>query len=130
MVRTNTGSLSGVLALALELSSAGRAFAQEPQPAPTSTPQAAQPASTTDAAQPTSDHGNSVAPATDVAAPTTDAKETTTPAASKPASAGKGKKGKQEYNGPMTLVILAPTPMLDEEGNQRQDPDGKLMFNP
>jgi hypothetical protein len=25
---------------------------------------------------------------------------------------------------------VPPTPMLDEEGKQRQDPDGKLMFNP
>jgi hypothetical protein len=39
------------------------------------------------------------------------------------------KKG-QPYTGPTTLVELPPTPMLDEEGNQRQDPDGKLMFNP
>ena len=30
----------------------------------------------------------------------------------------------------MTLVELPPTPMLDEEGKQRHDPDGKLMFNP
>jgi hypothetical protein len=42
----------------------------------------------------------------------------------------KGKKGEQVYTGPTTVVVLAPTPMLDEEGKQRQDPDGKLMFNP
>jgi hypothetical protein len=42
----------------------------------------------------------------------------------------KDKKGKQEYTGPTTIVELPPTPMLDEEGKQRQDPDGKLMFNP
>jgi hypothetical protein len=42
----------------------------------------------------------------------------------------KDKKGKQEYTGPNTVVELPPTPMLDEEGKQRQDPDGKLMFNP
>ena len=47
-----------------------------------------------------------------------------------PASVITGKKGKQEYTGPMALVELPPAPMLDEEGNQRQDPDGKLMFNP
>jgi hypothetical protein len=47
-----------------------------------------------------------------------------------PSPAVKDKKGKQEYTGPMTLVQLPPTPMLDEEGKQRQDPDGKLMFNP
>ena len=52
------------------------------------------------------------------------------PAALHPASLTTGKKGKQEYTGPTSLVELPPTPMLDEEGNQRQDPDGKLMFNP
>jgi hypothetical protein len=46
------------------------------------------------------------------------------------ASTVKGKKGEQVYTGPTTVVELAPTPMLDEEGKQRQDPDGKLMFNP
>jgi hypothetical protein len=46
------------------------------------------------------------------------------------APAIKGKKGKQEYTGPNTVIELPPTPMLDEEGRQRQDPDGKLMFNP
>src|SRR5260370_33671159 len=45
------------------------------------------------------------------------------------ASVAKSKKGKQEYTGPTTLVELPPTPMLDEEGKQRQDPDGKLRFN-
>jgi hypothetical protein len=42
----------------------------------------------------------------------------------------KGKKGKQEYTGPMTLVELPPAPMLDEEKKQRLDPDGKPMFYP
>jgi hypothetical protein len=41
-----------------------------------------------------------------------------------------GKKNKTEYVGPKTLVELAPTPMLDEEGRQRLDPEGKPMFNP
>ena len=41
-----------------------------------------------------------------------------------------GKKNKTEYVGPKTLVELAPTPLLDEEGRQRVDPDGKPMFNP
>lgn len=40
------------------------------------------------------------------------------------------KKGKAVYTGPTTVVVLAPTPMLDGEGKQRVDPDGKLMFNP
>ena len=52
-------------------------------------------------------------------------------AAAATASVEKGKKkGEQEYTGPTTVVELPPTPMLDEEGKQRQDPDGKLMFNP
>jgi len=46
------------------------------------------------------------------------------------ASVQKTKKVKQEYTGRTTLVVLPPTPMLDEEGKQRQDPDDKLMFNP
>ena len=41
-----------------------------------------------------------------------------------------GKKNKTEYVGPKTLVELAPTPMLDEEGRQRLDPEGKPLFNP
>ena len=40
------------------------------------------------------------------------------------------KKGKEVYTGPTTVVMLEPTPMLDEEGRQRLDPSGKPMFNP
>lgn len=40
-----------------------------------------------------------------------------------------GKQGKNVYTGPTTVVVLPPTPMLDDEGKQRVDPDGKLMFN-
>lgn len=43
--------------------------------------------------------------------------------------AGKKSKGKTVYTGPTTIVVLAPTPMLDGEGKQRIDPDGKPMFN-
>jgi hypothetical protein len=123
MVRTNIGSLSGVLAFALAFSSSGRALAQEPLPAPSPTPQSAAPASPADATQPTSDPEKTVAP-------TADGKEAPAASAQQPKPATKGKKGKQEYTGPTTLVVLEPTPLLDEEGNQRQDPDGKLMFNP
>jgi hypothetical protein len=100
MVRTSTGSFSGLLGVVLTFTSTGYTSAQE-QPAPStqSTPMA----STTEASSPTTSQAASVVTA---------------------------KKGKQEYTGPMTLVELPPTPMLDEEGNQRQDPDGKLMFNP
>ena len=34
------------------------------------------------------------------------------------------------YTGPNTVIVLPPTPMLDEEGKQRLDPDGNPMFNP
>ncbi len=43
---------------------------------------------------------------------------------------GKKKSKKDEYTGPNTIVELAPAPMLDEEGKQRLDPDGKPLFNP
>ncbi len=36
---------------------------------------------------------------------------------------------KAGYNGPDTVVELAATPMLDGEGRQMLDPDGKPMFN-
>ena len=55
-----------------------------------------------------------------------------TPAATPqvPKVAATGKKGKEIYTGPTAVVVLEPTPMLDEEGRQRLDPDGKPMFNP
>jgi hypothetical protein len=37
---------------------------------------------------------------------------------------------KKIYTGPNTVVVLPPSPMLDEEGRQRLDPDGQPMFNP
>lgn len=47
------------------------------------------------------------------------------------ASPEKSKKSKKEvYTGPTTIVELPPTPMLDEQGMQRLDPDGKPMWNP
>jgi len=66
-----------------------------------------------------------VAPATPI--PTPPATAAAPPAA---AVAGKGKHAKGIYTGPTTVVVLPPTPMLDGEGKQRVDPDGKLMFNP
>ena len=50
--------------------------------------------------------------------------------AAKPATPAKGNKGKAAYTGPTTVVVLPATPMLDDEGKQRLDPDGKPMFNP
>jgi len=37
---------------------------------------------------------------------------------------------KKIYTGPTNVIVLAPTPMLDEVGTQRLDPDGQAMFNP
>jgi hypothetical protein len=45
------------------------------------------------------------------------------------AGAAKSKSKKVEYTGPTEIIVLPPTPMLDEEGKQRLDPDGKPMFN-
>jgi len=45
-------------------------------------------------------------------------------------SKAKAKEKKGEYTGPNTVIELPPAPMLDEEGRQRLDPDGKPMFNP
>lgn len=39
-------------------------------------------------------------------------------------------KEKVPYTGPTQIIVQAPAPMLDEEGRQRLDPDGKPMFNP
>jgi hypothetical protein len=47
-----------------------------------------------------------------------------------PPAATAGKHSKNVYTGPDGIVVLPPTPMLDAEGKQRVDPDGKLMFNP
>ena len=52
------------------------------------------------------------------------------PAAGKYRKPIPGKKNKLEYIGPKDVVELAPTPMLDQEGRQRLDPEGKPMFNP
>jgi hypothetical protein len=111
MTRTWTGSLSGLLGVALVFTSTVRMGAQETQPAPSSTPQSALPTENKEA---------------------TEDKQDKKDAPSNPAAAlvVKDKKAKQEYTGPTTLVELPPAPMLDEEGKQRQDPDGKLMFNP
>ena len=108
MTWMRTGSVSGLLGVALVFTSIGRMGAQETQPAPSSTPQSALPADNKEAKEDAS----------------------TTPSNPAAALVVKDKKGKQEYTGPTTVVELPPAPMLDEEGKQRQDPDGKLMFNP
>jgi hypothetical protein len=112
MTRMRTVSLSGLLGFVLVVFiPIGRVSAQETQPLPSPDSQTAQPAS------PTGDKTE--------ASP---AKSSPSPAVTP--SPVKAKKGEESYTGPTTLVELPPTPMLDEEGKQRQDPDGKLMFNP
>jgi hypothetical protein len=124
MTRTSIGPLYGLLGIVLAVTWNGYIEAQETQPAPSS---ATFSASTKEASQPTTEQGKT-------GQPMEDKKETLSPVPSQSAGVaapvGKGKKGAQEYTGPTTLVELPPTPMLDEEGKQRQDPDGKLMFNP
>jgi hypothetical protein len=87
------------------------AFAQGPATAPgaSATPQVAAPAAS---ASPTS---------SPQAAP---------PEAQKPKPEEKKHKGKEPYTGPTEVVLLPPSPMLDDDGKQRLDPDGKPMFNP
>jgi hypothetical protein len=116
MKPTSAGSLSGLLLATLVFTSTGRISAQETQPAPASTSQSALPAS-------------SAPPVEEKAVEDSQKASSATPA-SVVAVAYASKAKKQEYTGPTTLIELPPTPMLDEEGIQRQDPDGKLMFNP
>lgn len=108
--------LSSFLALAVALSVSDRLFAQEPPPASagadTDKPDKA-------GKQEKPDKDDSVE--TDTTA--LDAATTGNPFYKK-----NGKK--LEYIGPHEIVQLAPTPMLDDEGKQRLDPDGKPMFNP
>jgi len=82
-------------------------------PTPDATPQATAPASPTPVA----------APAAGTLSPQAMAE------AAKNGYYVKDKKGKETYVGPNTIVVLPPTPMIDGEGKQRVDPDGKLMFN-
>ncbi len=103
MTRTRTTSLAGLLGLALAFTTIARIAAQETQPAPS--------------AQPAEDDKAASSPKPPQSSGTT------------ASVLKKGKKGEQPYIGPATVIVLAPTPMLDEEGKQRQDPDGKLMFN-
>jgi hypothetical protein len=131
ITQTKTTSLSGLLGLALTLTSVSQAPAQQTESA-----QQTQPAQQTppeqSASQPTSDAGQTNASPEEIKAETAETKAAPSPAASNSATpkAVKDKKGKQEYTGPNTVVELPPTPLLDAEGKQQQDPDGKFMFNP
>jgi len=71
------------------------------------------------------------APATESPAQETAAPQEAAPAKPVATPVAQAKKGaKAPYTGPTTVVELPPTPMLDPEGKQRLDPDGKPMFNP
>ena len=106
----------GSLALMLGVLSVGLAAAQEPAPATPPPAPATAPAETP------------APPPETVPAQNPDQAVPGAPAA-KPAPPAK-KGGKVPYTGPMNVVELPPTPMLDAEGKQRLDPDGKPMFNP
>ena len=108
-----------LLRAALIFTSVGPMAAQQTQPAPSSSPQSA----------------DATKPALEVADLNQSAQDTQevsslVPPQSVVALAYAAKSKKPDYTGPTTLIELPPTPMLDEEGMQRQDPDGKLMFNP
>jgi hypothetical protein len=127
MTRMSAGSFTGLFGVVLAFTAVGHTYAQETQPAPSATPQSALPAAPAVAPEPTVEPAKTEQPIVDKK----DAPAMPTPKSAGVATAAvKGKKGKVEYTGPTTIVVLPPTPMLDEEGKQRQDPDGKLMFNP
>jgi hypothetical protein len=127
MTRMNRGSLSALLGFVFVFASIGQLGAQETQAATSPASQPAAAASPTDASGATTEQGPSDRAIDDK----TVASSPTPPQAAATAPVVKGKKkGEEEYTGPMNVVELPPTPMLDEEGKQRQAPDGKLMFNP
>jgi hypothetical protein len=116
---TSAVSLSGLLGAAFIFTSVGPMAAQQTPPASPSSPQSA------DATKPALE-------VADLNQPAQDNQEVSSlvPPQSVVALAYAAKSKKPDYTGPTTLVELPPTPMLDDEGMQRQDPDGKLMFNP
>jgi hypothetical protein len=99
--------------------------AAEPQ-APAAA-QAAEPQAATPVATPAADSQVAAPAAVAATAPSAQQTAVVTTATVKEA---KGKSKKVEYTGPTTVIVQPPTPMLDEEGRQRIDPDGQLMFNP
>src|SRR5271170_2517534 len=129
MTRTSTRSLSTLISVVLAFTSIGHTWAQETQPAPSPNLQTALLAPPINASQPTTaEHGPADQPIAATAATaatadtnTKDALSPTAPqSAATSASVVTGKKAKQEYTGPTTLVELPPTPMLDAEGKQQQ----------
>jgi hypothetical protein len=127
MTRMNAGSLSALLGFVLVFTSSECLGAQETQSATSPASQTALPASPADASGATTEHGAADQPIDDK---TVALSPKPPQSAATTAPVVKGKKKGEEYTGPTTVVELPPTPMLDEEGKQRQAPDGKLMFNP
>ncbi len=130
MTRMSNGSLSGLFGLMLVFTSIEYVGAQGMQPVASTAAQTALPA---DASQAATEQAKTDPPKEemrDVPSPSPSQATATTSAAANTAPVVKGKKGKQEYTGPTTLVVLAPMPILDEEKKQRLDPDGKPMFYP
>lgn len=78
------------------------------------------------AQQPVSPPPAANAPATPETSP---AQSSTPPAAKPPQNSGSVNK-KGENTGSNAIIELPPTPVLDSEGRQRLDPEGKPMFNP
>lgn len=115
-------ALGAAFALGISMVGAGTpaAWGQGPAQAPGAAPATSQASS---AALPQVGSAASGLPA-----PSAGQKPAADPAAGKPASPKK--KGKEAYNGPTEVVLLPPTPMLDDDGKQRLDPDGKPMFHP
>jgi len=102
-------------------------------PGASATPQVATPAaSTPPVAAPAVSAPAASTPVPDASAPTAppDAQVApVAPAAGKQPPPEKKHKGKEVYTGPTEVIVLAPTAMLDDDGKQRLDPDGKPMFN-
>jgi hypothetical protein len=100
---------------------------------PTPTPAAETPAQTTAAPETATPAAAPATASQDAPAAASTAAPQAAPAAA-PAKAPvvdkKAKPKKVEYTGPDTVIVLPPTPMLDEEGKQRLDPDGQPIFNP
>lgn len=122
-----------VLGASLPLGRMQSAYAQRPTPAPApgATP-AATPAPDTTAA-PASTPASAPDATTEQAPAAASVPASPAPVAGKPVAVAK--KGPKPVpftckGDPSDIDIQAPTPMLDEEGRQRLDPDGNLMFNP
>ena len=81
-------------------------------------------------AQPAPASETTPAPAQDPTVPTAAAPQNESQAPPTPPVKPGSPKKKGEYTGPTTVIELPPTPVLDQEGRQRLDPDGKPMFNP